>query len=120
MLKTVPVIKDTALYEEGEDIYSIYFTEKGSLGFVHQKYNNVKYVQLDEGTYFGVIDIVHSINSQNIDPSRWINSKDKMSRYFSCVADEESSVLALNIADLNRMKNEFQDTYEEIFKGANE
>ena len=36
------------------------------------------------------------------------------------MADSESSLLALNISDLNKMKNEFQDTYEQIFSGAYE
>jgi len=37
--------------------------DKGSIGFVLQKYNNVKYVELDNGISFGVIDIVHSITT---------------------------------------------------------
>ena len=95
------------MYQEGDDIYSIYFSDKGSLGFTLQKFNNVKYVDLDEGMYFGVIDIVHSIYTQNVELDRWINSKDKMTRNFTCMADKESSLLALNISDLNKMKNEF-------------
>jgi len=56
LLKTLIVTKGSTLYEEGDDIYSIYFTtknenkevtEEGSIGFVLKKYNNVKYVQLD-------------------------------------------------------------------------
>lgn len=38
-------------------------SDKASIGFVLQKYNNVKYVELDKGISFGVIDIVHSITS---------------------------------------------------------
>lgn len=113
-------MKDNTLYQEGDDIYSIYFSDKGSLGFVHKKYNNVKYVYLDIGTYFGVIDIVYSIYTQDIELDRWINSKDKMTRNFTCLADEDSTLLALNISDLSKMKNEFQDTYEQIFSGAYE
>ena len=63
--------KDSTLYEEDDDIYGMYFpawenmdtADKGSIGFVLQKYNNVKYVELDKGISFGVIDIVHSIIS---------------------------------------------------------
>lgn len=43
-----------------------------------------------------------------------------MTRNFSCLADEDSILLALSITDLNKMKNEFQDTYEQIFSGAYE
>jgi hypothetical protein len=65
------VRKDSTLYEEDDDIYGMYFqasenmdtADKGSIGFVLQKYNNVKYVELDKGISFGVIDIVHSIIS---------------------------------------------------------
>lgn len=36
------------------------------------------------------------------------------------MADKDSQLLSLNISDLSKMKNEFQDTYDQIFKGSNE
>ena len=36
-------------------------------------------------------------------------------RQFTCMADQKSQLLTLSIDDLNRMKMEFYDSFEELF-----
>lgn len=49
------------IYSQSNDINQIYFLKSGEAGFVlPAKYNSVKYIDIDIGATFGVIDIVGS------------------------------------------------------------
>jgi len=57
LLKTVIFSVNEHLYFEGDEINSVYFIKKGEVGFVLPKHNNVKYININEGIEFGMIDI---------------------------------------------------------------
>ena len=42
-------------------VENIYFLDKGDIGTVLPKYNNVQYGKFNEGAYFGIVDIVASM-----------------------------------------------------------
>jgi hypothetical protein len=58
-----PVISgiNNYIYFEGDDINCIYFLKKGSCGFVLPKHLNIKYIDINLGYTFGVVDIIGSI-----------------------------------------------------------
>jgi hypothetical protein len=43
---------------EKDEISSIYFLKRGSCGFVLPEFSNIKYIDIDLGATFGIIDIV--------------------------------------------------------------
>lgn len=58
LMKPVPFNQKQYIYREGDDVENIYFLIKGSAGFVLPLYDNVKYVGINVGDHFGVIDII--------------------------------------------------------------
>ena len=50
--------------------------------------------------------------------NEWIKYKDKMKRQFTVMAFQQCELLSFSINDLNRMKAEFLDAYEDLFNDA--
>ena len=79
------------VYYEGDDITSIYFMKGGSCGFVLPKHNNFKYININPGMHFGIIDIIASLLENDmvyadvIDD--WITRKTLLKRQFTIIAD---------------------------------
>ena len=71
------------------------------------------------GDEFGIIDIVGSCVVKNLDFENWIARKDLLHRQFTVMASQQSEILSLNINDLSRMRKEFFDSYDELFKECN-
>jgi len=61
LLKSYVITEDEYIYFEGDDVGGMYFLKEGSCGFVLPKHNNVKYINVDIGQYFGIMDIVCSV-----------------------------------------------------------
>jgi hypothetical protein len=49
------------VYFDGDEINCIYFAKQGELGFVLAAHSNLKYIDISNGNYFGVIDMVGSM-----------------------------------------------------------
>jgi len=79
---------------EGKTIGNIYFMQAGSCGFVLSQYNNLKYVDIDAGMHFGLIDIISSLIEYDLQISEiidnWISRNDILKRQFTVVADEDT------------------------------
>jgi hypothetical protein len=58
MLKKMMYQKDQYIYSEGELNDYVYFIDKGKAGFVLPRYQNTIYIIIEQGDYFGVIDMV--------------------------------------------------------------
>lgn len=52
------ILSNNYIYFEGDSINNIYFLKNGECGFVLPKHHNLKYIDMKQGQYFGVIDIV--------------------------------------------------------------
>ena len=104
------------VFYEGDDITSIYFKQSGSCGFVLPKHNNLKYINIDDGMHFGIIDIIASLLENEMVLAEviddWITRKEILKRQFTVMADKETSLLTLSVQNLDRMKFEFLETYE--------
>ena len=115
LLKPLPHPDRQYIYFEGDEVSNIYFLTRGKAGFVLPKYKNTSYIDIIQGSYFGIIDIVGSILQTKHDLDNWIAHKDILQRQFTVMALKESEVMCLSIQDLNRMKQEFLEVYEQIF-----
>ena len=124
LLRPFTATEHQYVFFEGDNVDGIYFMKEGSCGFVLPKHENIKYINIDLGTHFGVIDIVGTLLKGNQghteDLSAVLDSKKKIIRQFTVMAEKESEILMLHLKDLNRMKLEFHESFLSIMKDGNE
>jgi hypothetical protein len=53
---------------------------KGRTGFVLPKYNNANYIEVTNGSHFGLIDIHGSVLKAKIEIDSWMTRKDILHR----------------------------------------
>ena len=61
LLKPYSFVQKQYVYQEGDDVSSIYFLIKGMASFVLPAYENTSYVNINRGNHFGIMDIIGSI-----------------------------------------------------------
>lgn len=61
LIKPFYATEDEFIYNEGDEVMGMYFLKEGSCGFVLPKHRNIKYINIDVGQHFGIIDIVGSM-----------------------------------------------------------
>ena len=70
--------------------------------------------------HFGIIDIIASLMNDDdcIDEmlENWINRKEFLKRHFTVVTTEHTHLLTLSISNLDKMKFDFYNTYETVFR----
>lgn len=105
------------IYFEGESIQSIYFLKKGNAGFVLPRHQHIMYIKLVKGIHFGVLDIVGSfLEDDSFDIDTWISHKGRLRRQFTIQAKgSQCELLTLSIHDLNMMRFEFYEAYQNLF-----
>lgn len=74
------------------------------MGFVLNRHHNLKYCDYPEGSHFGVLDIISSCYSNDIELEDWQMNMDKMKREFTVMSQKMSEILSLSIKDLELMK----------------
>jgi CRP-like cAMP-binding protein len=110
------LVQKQYIYQEGDDVHSIFFLIKGMANMVLPSYENACYVNINKGNHFGIMDIIGSIVTNNeLDFSGWFQRKELVHRQFTVLATKDIECLTLSIQDLNRMKQEFFETYELMF-----
>lgn len=61
LLQPTLFLADTIIFNEEDPVNMMYFLLNGECGCVlPQRYNHFKYVNFDEGNFFGVVDILGS------------------------------------------------------------
>lgn len=119
LLKPLIKLKDQYVFFEGDDISGIYFMQNGNIGYVLPRHQNVMYIRLNAGLYFGVSCIVGSFMEQDdFDIENWIKSRDKLRRQFTIQCKDQCELLTLSIHDLDVMKNEFREAYMNLFENS--
>lgn len=70
------------IYFDGDDINCIYFFQKGEAGYVLPRHQNVMYIYLDPGEYFGITCIIGSFmeGGESFSIETWLSYKDKLKR----------------------------------------
>lgn len=92
---------------------------EGDSGFVLPKYNNCKYIDIEVGEIFGHLDILYAMLKHNIDYlDCWLPHKQLLTRCFTTFANSFCSALILKVEDLDRMRLEFTESYDQIFNGS--
>ena len=102
------------IYLEGDEISSICFMISGNAQFVLPAFENVGYIDIKIGNVFGIIDIIGSAQSKDIDFKDWFQNKQLMQRQFTIMATSQVEVQFLSLKDLNRMEIEFYDYYQDL------
>ena len=70
------------------------------------KYGYAKYINFNEGAYFGVIDIIGSIQKLGFDINEWYDNKNLLKRSFTVMAFMQTQLLCMSLRDFNRLKQE--------------
>ena len=72
--------------------------------------------------HFGIIDIISCLIEKEMHIAEiidnWISRKDCLKRQFSVRADEDTSLMTLSVKNLDKMKFEFLETYQMMFKDS--
>jgi hypothetical protein len=62
------------------------------------KHNNFRYVNIQQGNHFGLVDILGSIyRNEDVTLEDWFFRKDKMKRHFTMMSDELAEMHILNV-----------------------
>lgn len=118
LLKPREYPRNEYVYLENDDVTHIYFLSQGTCGFVLPKYHNATYIEIKEGQHIGIIDIVHSVLQSNYEIENWFLHKDLLQRHFTIMSLGVIETMTLSIQDLQRMKTEFHEAYQSMFKHA--
>ena len=118
LLKPFPYSANQFVYHEGDDVDHIFFLTLGKCCFVMPSFDNTSYIQIAVGDNFGIVDIVGSSAQKEFELNKFIENINLLSRQFTVMATSDSELLSFNIQDLNRMRLEFSDCYENLFNDA--
>jgi hypothetical protein len=65
--------------------------------FVLTSFDNTRYIDIEVGDHFGMIDIVGSARTQDFEISEWYAKKNNLKRQFSVCAIQDVEVQCLSL-----------------------
>lgn len=80
------------IYLEGDEISTICFMISGEAQFVLPAFENVGYIDISIGDSFGIIDIIGSAQSKDIEFENWFQNKQLLQRQFTIMATSQVEV----------------------------
>ena len=81
---------------------------QGYAAFVHPSFRNTRYISIENGDHFGILDIVGTVSqNESIELYEWYSKKHLIKRQFTIQAIIDCEVMTLNIDNLNLMQQEF-------------
>lgn len=91
----------------------------GECGFVLPRYSNIKYIDIEQGKYFGIIDILGSLLANDTtDFAAGFQQKDLLKRQFTVQCQKSCDLLNLSLDNLQKMEKEFPDSYDDLFASS--
>lgn len=92
----------------------------GEGGYVLPRYENTVYIKILKGDHFGLIDLVFDsqILNQNVNLKKASEKSSDIYRRFTVQAIINCELLLLNLKDLDTMKIEFPDIFDEMFMNS--
>lgn len=103
------------IYYEGDLIENICFVINGKAAFVLPSYRNSRYITINPGDHFGVIDILGSVSQHDeIDLNNWYDKKSLLKRQFTIQAVEDTECLILSLQNYYQMQKEFTEMYDDF------
>ncbi|CDW89496.1 cation channel family protein [Stylonychia lemnae] len=118
LLKPLLFSEQKYIYREGDEIKEIYFMTNGTAGFVLPIYNNAVYIQVEKGDEFGLTDLVYDkelVEYKLQSRKKLKGGKKALQRLFTVQALNSCEVLMMSIQDLDKMKVEYPDIFDELF-----
>jgi CRP-like cAMP-binding protein len=107
------------VYFDGDEVTCIFFLKQGDCGFVLPNYQNIKYIDISRGSYFGVIDIIGSMVSNDEEELHLSRTrKVKARRQFTIQTKKKSELLTLSLDAIIQMDHEFPNSYNDLFASA--
>ena len=80
-------LENQYIFFEGDEVNQIYFMMNGEAGYVLPKHRDIKYIDFQLGSHFGVIDIVGSIlSNDDCDMENWGRKKELLRRQFTAMS----------------------------------
>ncbi|CDW85072.1 UNKNOWN [Stylonychia lemnae] len=140
LLKPFFVPQYDYIYKDGDEILEIYFLESGEAAFVLQKFIDDIYINIEQGNYFGDIDLVYDprilerkrLKQTNISSSSHqsdytksiISEKYFKNKYFSQEL-EENPTPQRSQSSISKRKSSYPDLYQKskqkkIYESANQ
>ena len=105
LLRPRKIQKEDYVYREGDGIDEIYFLLQGTVELVIHEYDDVPYVIIPQGYYFGELDLIQMLIDENQDGTR----------HFTVKAREDCDVLVLSKGDLFKVMDKFEREINMIF-----
>jgi len=97
--------EDQVIYNEGDPIHKIYFLTSGIAGFVITKARNAVYITVQEGDYFGDIDL-NLLKTEN---------ENKITRKTSVIALSNCEYMTMQINSLPKLHENYPTICDELF-----
>ncbi|CDW84852.1 UNKNOWN [Stylonychia lemnae] len=140
LLKPFFVPQYDYIYKDGDEILEIYFLESGEAAFVLQKFIDDIYINIEQGNYFGDIDLIYDprilerkrLKQTNISSSSHqsdytksiISEKYFKNKYFSQEL-EENPTPQRSQSSISKRKSSYPDLYQKskqkkIYESANQ
>lgn len=118
LLEPLVIEKEQYVYQEGDQINHFFFLMKGDVCYVLPRLLNKKYLRVDLGDKFGLIDIVEQQeNFLDCDLDELFAKSSKMHRCTTLQAQEETLLMKMDVKTLIKMKNMFPKEFEILCDG---
>ncbi len=93
---------------------------KGEAGYVLPRYDNTIYIRIEDGDHFGHVDIVFNqeVRDLRVQVKLLRPEKNMITRKFTVQSVLTCELLTLNIVELDKMKIEFPEIFEELFTNS--
>ena len=94
---------------------------KGVAGYVLPRFENTVYIKIEEGDHFGHVDLVWDSSKLNVQSNfkkRSEKNITELTRKFTVRALINCELLLLMIEDIEKMKIEFPEVFEEFFSNS--
>jgi hypothetical protein len=98
-------------------IFIVFFLIKGKAAYVLAKYSDYVYLDINEGDFFGHVDMANSksyMKAQKSVKKTIIKKKEDFVRHFTTKAIENCDMMTLSMDDLEKMKLEYHDVFFEM------
>lgn len=109
------------LYEENEEMHSIYFISTGEFAYVLPIHDNAVYFSVLKGTVIGFEDYPYYLSEQNKSFDKLddlAENRSSVQRKFSVMSAKKAQALELSITDLIDMQKEFPLLVKKLYRDA--
>lgn len=108
-------IEGEFIYTDGDEVSCIYFLKDGIVGNVLPRHFNTKYVDYPIGSSFGIVDIICSCFTNDLEINDWIYYHALMKREFTVMTQRTSELITLSIKNIEDLREDYESQYISFF-----